>query len=174
MRTLDELAAAYTALPLPPRGIGRVELVVLREPDERRRTPEVAMLTPEGGVVGDKWAAGTPRDTDDQVTLMRADVARLCAGDDDLARFGDNLFVALDLSEAHLPAGTRLAIGGALLEVTAKPHTGCSKFRRRGGDAALRLTLDPRWVHERLRGIHARVIVGGEVRRGDVIEVRPT
>ncbi|HYN34266.1 MAG TPA: hypothetical protein VES40_16700, partial [Ilumatobacteraceae bacterium] len=41
---------------------------------------------------------------------------------------GDQLIVDFDLSEASCPPGTRLRIGTAVIEVTAKPHTGCSKF----------------------------------------------
>ena len=43
---------------------------------------------------------------------------------------GDQLYVDLDLSVDNLPAGTRLAIGEAVLEVTEEPHTGCDKFTR--------------------------------------------
>ena len=80
---------------------------------------------------------------------------------------GDQLFVELDLSAGNLPAGTRLAVGDAIVEVTAKPHTGCAKFGRRFGvDAA-------RWVNSsdehRFRGINARVVEAGAVRRGDEI-----
>ena len=49
---------------------------------------------------------------------------------------GDQLYVDLDLSEANLPAGTRLAIGGAVIEVTAEPHTGCAQFSQRFGASA--------------------------------------
>ena len=41
---------------------------------------------------------------------------------------GDQLYVDLDISEANLPAGTRLALGSAVIEVTPEPHTGCVKF----------------------------------------------
>jgi len=50
---------------------------------------------------------------------------------------GDQLFVDLDLSADNLPPGTRLAIGSAVIEVSALPHTGCQKFVARfGPDAA--------------------------------------
>jgi MOSC domain-containing protein YiiM len=61
-----------------------------------------------------------------------------------------------------------LAIGDAVIEVSAKPHTGCAKFSERFGiDAA-------RWVNavkdECRRGINAMVVQAGTVRQGDVIE----
>jgi MOSC domain-containing protein YiiM len=78
---------------------------------------------------------------------------------------GDQLYVDFDLSFDNLPAGTRLAVGGAVIEVTDKPHTGCAKFRDRFGTEAVRFVN----AHQdlRLRGMNARVVVPGTVRRGD-------
>jgi MOSC domain-containing protein YiiM len=121
--------------------------------------------------VGDRWAKRLVKTVEAQVTLMRADVARVFADGQPLAIFGDNLLVELDLSTTNLKAGTRLRIGGALCEVTAKPHTGCSKFEERVGKDARALTLDPAFEHHRLRGIHVRVLLPGEVAPGDAIEV---
>ena len=80
---------------------------------------------------------------------------------------GDQLIVDFDLSRDNLPTGTRVALGSAVIEVTAKPHNGCAKFRARFGvDAA-------RWVNSRddlrLRGINAAVVEPGVVRPGDQI-----
>ena len=80
---------------------------------------------------------------------------------------GDQLIVDFDLSVENAPAGTRLQIGTATIEVTTKPHNGCSKFSDRFGiDAA-------RWVNSRkdlrLRGICAVVVVAGTVTVGDTI-----
>ena len=69
---------------------------------------------------------------------MRHDVAALIANGQPLTLFGDNLFVDLDISTANLPSGTRLRVGEALVEVTPKPHNGCSKFEGRFGADALR------------------------------------
>jgi MOSC domain-containing protein YiiM len=80
---------------------------------------------------------------------------------------GDQLLVDFDLSSDNLPAGTRLRVGTAVIEVTTKPHTGCAKFAERfGQDAA-------RWVNSRkdlrLRGICAVVVEPGKVAAGDAI-----
>lgn len=66
---------------------------------------------------------------DAQLTLMNSRAADLVAQSRDrwpLA--GDQLYVDFDLSEANIPAGTRLEIGDAIVEVTAKPHTGCKSL----------------------------------------------
>jgi MOSC domain-containing protein YiiM len=84
---------------------------------------------------------------------------------------GDNLHVELDLSVDNLPAGTRLRIGEALCEVTPLPHTGCAKFAARFGEDARRITDDPEFASQRLRGIHVCVLEDGYVSPGDPIEV---
>jgi MOSC domain-containing protein YiiM len=114
-------------------------------------------------------------DPDLQVTIMGARVVDLLAGGDRTAwpLAGDQLYVDLDLSVANLPAGTRLAIGGAVIEVTEPPHTGCAKFSARFGSEALRLTNSPEGRSLRLRGVHARVVQPGVVRQGDVVRRRP-
>jgi MOSC domain-containing protein YiiM len=102
---------------------------------------------------------------------MNARVAALVAGPakERWALAGDQLYVDLDLSEANLPPGTLLAVGSAVIEVTALPHTGCVKFAARFGREAMRFvnTADGRAL--RLRGMNARVVTAGTVRPGDVV-----
>jgi MOSC domain-containing protein YiiM len=101
---------------------------------------------------------------------MNATVAELvAAGRQPLHEAGDNLLVDLDIGYDNLPPGTRLRIGGALLEVTEAPHTGCSKFSERFGQDALRWVNWRHWRERRLRGVNARVVEGGSVRVGDAI-----
>ena len=158
------------SLPAPPRVRGRVFGVVLRLPDKQRRSPGRITLCPEHGVIGDRWAIGK-QDPDDQVAMMRADVAHLIANGQHGALFGDNLLVDLDLSEAHLPAGARLRIGTALCQISDKPHGPCHQFSRRFGTAASSLVTDKRWREQRLRGVYLRVVERGVVGPGDEIEV---
>ena len=82
---------------------------------------------------------------------------------------GDQLYVDLDLGEANLPAGTRLRVGEAIVEVSAKPHTGCAKFGARFGSDALRWINGPEGRRLRMRGINARVVSAGVVRPGDAV-----
>ena len=103
------------------------------------------------GLVGDDWSVRGNRHTADggphplmQVTVVNDSLAAFLAGDPTRQPLvGDQLHVDLDLSHENLPAGSRLTIGepgtgGAGLEVTEAPHTGCAKFvdaLRRRGDA---------------------------------------
>ena len=76
-----------------------------------------------------------------------------------------------DISEQNLPAGTRVLVGDAEIEVSAKPHTGCAKFSSRFGKEALHLVSTPTGRALRLRGMNARVTKSGTVRVGDRVEV---
>jgi MOSC domain-containing protein YiiM len=102
---------------------------------------------------------------------MRRDVAELIAAGQPLTLFGDNLFVDLDVSAANLPAGTRLRVGGALVEVTPKPHDGCHKFKGRFGGDALRFVSARATRDQNLRGIYWAVVEPGEARVGDPVRV---
>jgi MOSC domain-containing protein YiiM len=68
-----------------------------------------------------------------------------------------------------LPAGSRLAIGDAVIEISAKPHTGCEKFAARFGIDALAWISTPDGKAHRMRGLNARVVQGGTITTGDVI-----
>ncbi|HSJ93124.1 MAG TPA: hypothetical protein VK896_03725, partial [Gaiellaceae bacterium] len=57
----------------------------------------------------------------------------------------------------------------AELEVTDELHTGCAKFTERFGPAAIRFVNGKAGRPLRLRGMYARVVRPGVVRRGDAI-----
>ena len=67
---------------------------------------------------------------------------------------------------------TRLAIGSALIEVTAEPHTGCKKFVERFGMDAMTFVNTPEGKQLCLRGINTRVVESGTIRVGDIVTKR--
>lgn len=168
---LPDLEAGLRALPLLPPDAGRVALLVRRRPDGTRERPERALLSPTDGLPGDGWSRRPPRDPEAQLAVMRRDVAELIANGQPLETFGDNLFVDLDLSDGNLPAGSRLRVGAATVEVTPMPHNGCKKFHARFGADALRFVSAKASRDQNLRGVYWRVVESGEVFVGAAIEV---
>ena len=113
-------------------------------------------------------------DPDMQLNIMNSRVAALVA--DDPARrelAGDQLYLDMDLSYENLPAGTRLALGDAVIEVTEPPHTGCRKFAERFGKEAVVFVNSGRGKALNFRGINAKVIQSGDIRVGDVAKKMP-
>lgn len=168
-RPLAALEAGLRALPAASGAAGRVTLLVRRLEDGGREQPEVVRLSADAGLAGDDWSRRPPRDPAAQLAVMRREVAELIANGQPLTLFGDNLFVELDLRAASQPPGARFRVGGALVEVTAKPHNGCAKFRQRFGADALRFVQAPPTRDQNLRGVYWRVVEDGEVRLGDPI-----
>ena len=170
-RSLAELEAGLITLPPASRDSGRLAFIVRRPSKEAREVLREARLSPEEGLPGDNWSRKPSPDPTAQLTVMSLDVAGLIANGQSLALFGDNLFVDLDLSAENLPIGSRLRVGGAVVEVTPMPHDGCSKFNARFGNAALRFVNAKPTRHLNLRGIYWRVIEAGEIEVGSPIQV---
>ena len=152
-------------------------LIVRRPHVDQREIVTEAVLDPGEGLVGDGWLVRGSRSTADgsadleaQLTLISVRV--LEAIEPDRSRWplaGDQVYVDLDLSVDRLPAGSRLAMGTAVIEVSEAPHTGCAKFSARFGSDALRWINSPTGRAHRMRGLNARVITGGTIRPGDEI-----
>ncbi|MBA2283528.1 MAG: MOSC domain-containing protein [Acidimicrobiia bacterium] len=174
----EALLAGLDAVRGAPTDRGTVALVVRRPALLEREVVERAELRTDVGLVGDNWLARGSRHTDDgsaepgrQLTLMSARAIDLFAGGD-RSRWpeaGDQLYVDFDLAESNAPAGTRLAVGAAVVEVSPLPHTGCAKFAQRFGRDALRLVATPEGKHLHLRGINAFVVTAGAVATGDPV-----
>lgn len=166
--TADELEAALPELHKSPREQGTLDLIVRRPAENEREELVEAELSEADGLVGDNWVRGRAN-PDCQLTLMNARAAQLVAQSRDRwALAGDQLYVDFDLSDEHLPAGTRIRIGSeAVVEVTAEPHTGCEKFINRFGLEAMKFVNSPTGRSLNLRGINTRVVSAGTIRQGD-------
>jgi hypothetical protein len=180
--SMADLEAGLAKIQESPTDGGQLELIVRRPAIDEREVLVEGQLDLAVGLVGDTWsvrgsgrtADGSPN-PDAQLNVMNARVVALIAGDPERrALAGDQLYLDLDLSEANLPAGTRLAIGDTVIEVTAVPHTGCAKFSARFGREAMRFVNSEVGRSLRLRGLSARVVTAGTVRTGDEVrKLRP-
>lgn len=173
--TMAELDAGLDHIRQSPSDEGPLVMIVSRPGVNQREVLTEAVLDPVQGLVGDNWSEKGSASTADgsahpdmQLTIMNARVIALVAQDPErwpLA--GDQLYVDLDLSAENLPPGTRLAIGTAVVEVTAEPHTGCRKFKARFGRDAMKFVNWSKELH--FRGINAKVVRGGSIRVGGMV-----
>jgi hypothetical protein len=164
-----------------PPDHGTVDMIVRRPAVDEREVLAVGTLDARTGLVGDTWRVrGSSRTPDGsahpgmQLTVINSRAALLVAQDPDRRHLaGDQLYVDLDLSPANLPAGTRLAVGSAVIEVSEEPHLGCAKFAARFGKEALRFVNSRVGRGLRLRGLNARILTSGTVRPGDRVSKLP-
>jgi hypothetical protein len=173
--TMGELEAGLEEILQSPADDGLLEMIVRRPAIGTRETVQRGELDPVVGLVGDTWSERSSRRSRDglphpdmQLNIMNARVVALVA--QHASRWplaGDQLFVDMDLSAANLPPGTRLALGTAVIEVTAEPHTGCGKFLERFGPDAVMFVNASERRDLHLRGINAKVVTAGRIRVGD-------
>ena len=176
-RSREQLGQGLDAIRSAPADAGVVRLIVRRPAVDEREVVQEAVLDVDEGLLGDTWRARGSGSTGDgaadpqaQVTVVNARAAEAIAGE--VERWplaGDQLYIDLDISEQNLPPGTRLSLGEAEIEMSAKPHTGCAKFSARFGKDALRFVGSPEGRSLRLRGANASVVRGGTVRVGDPV-----
>src|SRR5687767_1908987 len=175
--TREELEAGLDHIRQAPADEGVLELIVRRPRVGARETVEGGELDLVEGLAGDNWHSRggwrpwVPSDSERQLTVMSSRAAALVAREKSrwpLA--GDQLYIDMDLSAENLPAGTRLRIGAAVIEVTPPPHTGCKKFVSRFGLDAMIFVNSPLGRQLQLRGINAKVVQPGVIRVGDVVK----
>jgi len=174
--TMQELEAALDHLREAPKDEGELQLIVCRPDVDQRKVLDEAELDPFKGLIGDNWVVRRSSKTPDgsahpemQINIMNSRVTALVAQDKErwpLA--GDQLYLDMDLSKENLPAGSRIQVGSAVLEVSPFPHTGCHKFVARFGVDAMKFVNSAVGKQLCLRGINAKVIQAGIVRVGEV------
>ena len=172
--TTSELEAALNHLRETPKDDGILQLIVRRPEVDQRDVIDEAELDPVLGLIGDNWKVRGSKRTPDgsahpemQINIMNSRVTALLAQEKErwpLA--GDQLYLEMDLSKDNLPAGSRIAVGSVVLEVSALPHTGCKKFVSRFGLEAMEFVNSDLGKQLCLRGINAKVVQGGIVRVG--------
>jgi hypothetical protein len=172
--TADELEAGLEHIRQAPTEAGTLELIVARPGPGERRVLHEAELDLTQGLIGDDWHVRVtkygPPDPLGQLNIMNFRAAALVAGNAErIPLAGDQLYVDFDLSTQNLEAGTRLAVGDAVIEITPKPHRGCVKFTERFGNDATRFFNTGIGLALNLRGRNARVVAPGTIRRGDAV-----
>jgi hypothetical protein len=173
---MTQLEAAVDRIRESPKDNGVVEMIVRRPQIDTREVVAEAHFDVKDGLIGDSWMyRGSSKTADGgphpemQVTIMNSRVVDLVAqAKERWPLAGDQLFIEMDLGKANLPAGTRLSIGSAIIEVTEPPHLGCMKFVARFGADAMKFVNSEVGKELCMRGVHARVVQSGTVRTGDI------
>ncbi len=175
--SMTELEAGIPHIHQAPKDNGVLKMIVRRPATDEREVIERGELDLTEGLLGDNWKTRGNKQTADgsanlnaQITVMNSRAIGLVAQDEKrwpLA--GDQLYIDLDLSDDNIPPGTRLAIGSAMVEVSAVPHTGCKKFSSRFGVDAMKFVNSPEGKRLHLRGINTHVVQAGIIRIGDVV-----
>lgn len=175
--TLAEMETQLDHIRQSPRDNGVLEMIVCRPDVDQRQMLFEAEVDVTRGLLGDSWLARgdfrdptVPANPDSQINIMNSRVTALLAQDRERWQLaGDQLYVDLALSDENLPPGSQIAIGTAILQVTAEPHTGCKKFAARYGPDAMKFVNSPAGKQLHLRGINAKVIQAGKIRTGDTV-----
>ena len=175
--TREQLEAGLEAIRLSPPNRGVLKMIVRRPRVGEREILREGQLDLVEDLLGDSWIRrGSSRSPDGgphpdmQLNVMNARAVALIARQKGRwALAGDQLYVDLDLSANNLPPGTRLAIGNAVIEVGALPHTGCGKFVERFGVDAMNFVNGTIGRQLNLRGINARVVQPATIRVGDTV-----
>lgn len=175
--TMAELEAGLAEIRQAPLDEGVLAMIVRRPAEDEREVLEEGELDVELGLVGDNWierpSSRMPNGQahpEMQLNIMNVRVTRLIAQNRTRWQLaGDQLLVDLDLSGENLPAGTQLAIGTAVIEITPQPHSGCKKFTERFGRDAVIFVNSAEGKRLHLRGVCAKVVQSGTIRAGDVV-----
>lgn len=174
--TIEELEAGLENIRQSPKDNGVLDMIVRRPKVEEREVLTEGRLDLIEGLEGDNWKVRGSSSTSDksahpemQINVMNSRVVSLLAqGKERWQLAGDQLYMDMDLSIENLPAGTKLILGEAVIEITSKPHSGCKKFAERFGQDAIKFVNSSIGKELHLRGVNARVIQPGTIRVGEI------
>lgn len=173
--TANDLASLLQGVRAAPKDDVPVEQLCFRPGYGERMFPDALTLTRAQGIPDERWAKapwmrladGRP-DPRIQVSILSRRVMDAVWHDrDNTVHPGDTIIADLDTSEANLPAGARLQVGTAVIEVSDLFNEGCVKWKARYGAAAKDWITLPENRPLRLRGLLCRIVEDGRVSVGD-------
>lgn len=171
--TLD---AAIPGILAAPGDGAAISMLCFRPGYGERRFVDELELTPDG-IPGERWGKAPWLRLPDgrahpgiQVSILQRRVLDLVWRDRvNTPHPGDTFIADMDLSEANLPVGQLLGVGGAVLRVSDVFNDGCVKWKTRYGAAAREWVTAPGHPELRLRGVLCSIEAGGVIRNGDLL-----
>lgn len=172
-----ECDAALPHILAAPKDRAIIDSLCFRTGYGERSFPQQISVSPERGIEGERWlrdpwlkrADGRP-DPRIQISLIPKRVIDLCWRDrTNSPHPGDTIITDLDMSETNLPAGTRLQIGSAQVEVSDVFNTACAKWLARYGAPSVKWINHPPYRPLRLRGVLCAVVKAGQIGHTDLI-----
>lgn len=172
--TDEELDAAMDHIMAAPKDDAPIASLCFREGFNQRAFPDHLVMTPEEGVIGERWLKhpwlkledGSP-DPRIQVSILGTRVWETVVGDK--LHPGDTIIADMDMSRKNLPVGQLLQVGEVTLRVSDVFNDGCVKWKVRYGTPAKDWITRKRHIPLRLRGILCEIVTGGTVRMTDRI-----
>ncbi len=177
--TMVALEAGLETIRQSPVNNGSLDMIVRRPKIGEREVIEQGELDLVEGLVGDNWKARGSSGTKDgsahpemQITMMNSRLIALIALNKKRWQLaGDQLYIDMNLSEDNLPAGTQIALGSAVVQITPVPHRGCKLFVERFGVDATKFVNSQEGRELRLRGVNAIIVQPGAIRVGDLATI---
>ena len=177
--TRAECDAALPDILSAPKDDAAIDTLCTRPALSERCFPDRIHVSVDRGIEGERWLhdpwlrldTGQP-DPRIQMSILPLRVANLCCNmAKDGFHPGDTIIADLDMSEANLPAGTRLQIGSAVVEVSDLFNTACVKWKKRYGVDSVKWINHAAHRPYRLRGVLCSIVKTGDISASDRIRV---
>ncbi|MEM5476190.1 hypothetical protein [Pacificibacter sp. AS14] len=175
MITMDDLDAALPHILSAPKDDVAIDILCTRPSFGKRAYPDHIEVSPEGGIMGERWLKhpwsrledGSP-DPRIQVSILPKRVFDLVV--QDRLHPGDTIIADIDTSTDNLAVGQQLKIGTAVVEVTDLFNDGCVKWKVRYGADAKNWIIKPENIDLRLRGVLCKITQAGIITKTDRIQ----